>query len=626
MSPRAWLGGPLLSLAAVFAPTVHAADKQAIEQAIARGVAHLKQGQGADGSWSHANAAGATALVGLTLLECGVHAGDPAVRRAAVYLRAASLSLTHTYSLALCNMFFDRLGDPGDVPLIESITVRLLYGQSPLGGWTYQCPGLPDGEFRRLSAHVKQQTELVARREPPKGPPPKRTPADLPREIRDQLGRITSLPWGNAGAAALLNRDDNSNTQFAILGLWVSRRHGLPVDPALTRAERHFRGTQNANGGWGYIADRAGPFGTNSTPAMTCAGLLGLALGYGATGEAVLRTDVDRPAAAPAKAAGRNLAADRAVRAGLALLAAAVGQPRGHVRRDLLDPTARAGLDYYFLWSLERVAVAYDLKTIGRRDWYGWGAELLLAFQEPPGSWTGKYPGADTCFALLFLCRSNLVQDLTVALRGKLRDPGVVQLRAGFGDVGDKPKPGEPPARVSATHPPSGLGGAPARPDPNPVAVTPPSVAPAGTADHGHEARQRAEAFVKAPAARQPAALAELVEGKGAVYTEALATAIPQLTGEARQQARDALAKRLARMTAATLRDKFKTDDAEVRRAAALAVELKDERQLIPDLIALLDDAERPVTRAAHAALKEMTRQDIGPTAAAWKAWWAKQK
>lgn len=616
MSRRAWVGGPLLSLAAILATTAYAADKQAIQQAIARGVAYLKQGQGIDGSWPHAHTAGATALVGLTLLECGVPAADPAVQRAAVYLRSASLTLTHTYSLALCNMFFDRLGDPADVPLIESITVRLMFGQSSLGGWTYQCPGLPDEEFRRLSTHVNRQAELVARRAPPKGPPPTRTPNDLPREIREQLGRITSLPQGNPGVAALLNRDDNSNTQFAILGLWVSRRHGLPVDPALTRAERHFRRTQNANGGWGYLADRAGPFGTNSTPSMTCAGLLGLALGYGATGEAALRTDVAKPTVAPAKA-GRNLAADQGVRAGLALLANAVGQPRGNVRRDLLDPAARAGLDYYFLWSLERVAMAYDLKTLGRKDWYGWGAELLLAFQEPAGSWTGKYPGADTCFALLFLCRSNLARDLTSALRGRLRDPGEAQLRAGFGNVGDKPKPGEPAASVA--NPPPRSGGASSRPDPKPDAL------PAVPIDRGREPRQLAESLVKAPEARRPATLAQLVEGKGAIYTEALAAAIPQLAGEARQQARDALAKRLARMTAATLREKFKADDAEVRRAAVLAVELKGDRQLIPDVITLLNDRDRLVMRAAHVVLKEMTRQDLGPTSAAWQTWWAKQ-
>src|SRR5262249_49752537 len=151
------------------------------------------------------------------------------------------------------------------------------------------------------------------------------------------------------------------------------------------------------------------------------------------------------------------------------------------------------------------------------------------------------------------------------------------------------------------------------------------------------EARRLADALVQAPAARQRAVLTDLVENKGAVYTDALAAAIPRLSGEAKQQARDGLARRLARMTAATLRDLTRDEAVEVERAAALAVELKGDRGLIPDLIALLEDPERPVARAAHAALKEMTGQDFGPAAQAtpaergqaaarWKAWWARQK
>jgi len=46
----------------------------------------------------------------------------------------------------------------------------------------------------------------------------------------------------------------------------------------------------------------------------------------------------------------------------------------------------------YFLWSVERVAVLYDLKTIGGKDWYGWGAQILLANQRGAGNWTGGGP------------------------------------------------------------------------------------------------------------------------------------------------------------------------------------------------------------------------------------------
>ena len=66
--------------------------------------------------------------------------------------------------------------------------------------------------------------------------------------------------------------DDNSITQFALLALWVARKHGVPVEDALERIEKRFLFTQNPqNGGWPY----SGQIG-NGSPSMTCAGLLGL--------------------------------------------------------------------------------------------------------------------------------------------------------------------------------------------------------------------------------------------------------------------------------------------------------------------------------------------------------------
>src|SRR5262249_39231516 len=85
-------------------------------------------------------------------------------------------------------------------------------------------------------------------------------------------------------------------------------------------------------------------------------------------------------------------------------------------------PRVERGNTYYFLWSLERVAVAFGLETIGNKDWYAWGTEFILTHQDANGGWedyghSGRV--ADTCFALLFLCRANLAKDLSASLRGK---------------------------------------------------------------------------------------------------------------------------------------------------------------------------------------------------------------
>jgi hypothetical protein len=282
------------------------------------------------------------------------------------------------------------------------------------------------------------------------------------------------------------------------------------------------------------------------------------------------------------------------------------------------------GRGYYFLWSLERVAVAFNLDTIGRKDWYGWGAEILIANQAADGSWAGEFAGApDTCFALLFLRRSNLARDLTASLRGQLKDPGAIELKGG--GVGGASV--EPPRLKSAFGPSEKSSREPAvKP------VTPP------TPPRAEDAVTRlSDELLQAPAARQDQVLAKLRDTPGGEHTQALVLAIPKLTGEARTRARDALAERLTRMKASTLEAYLENEDLELRRAAALACAMKDERGQVPRLIELLDDPEPPVARAAYAALKSLTGQDFGPAidatraerakaVADWKAWWARQE
>jgi hypothetical protein len=79
---------------------------------------------------------------------------------------------------------------------------------------------------------------------------------------------------------------------------------------------------------------------------------------------------------------------------------------------------ANAWGDYYYLWSLERVGVIYNIKEINGKDWYDWGSKIIVTNQQADGSWKEAFPGAvDTCFALLFLKRVNVAEDLTTRLK-----------------------------------------------------------------------------------------------------------------------------------------------------------------------------------------------------------------
>jgi hypothetical protein len=343
--------------------------------------------QGPDGTWPHAKM-GATALAGRTLLECGAGRDDPGVVKAAEAVRKDAITCHDTYSLALAILFLDRLSEPRDVALVESMAVRLLAGQdTTTGGWSYECPQPSAEEVRRLEAHLRRPAGADMAL-PPDG---RRKQKDLPAAIRKQLSLL-----GKAAAAAVPEGGDNCNTQFAALALWTARRYGIPVTEAMKRLNKRFHSDLHPGGGWGYKVGQE-----ETSAAMTCAGILALELVYGLAREAGRHSDT---------------AQDTSLVTALQALGNSVGQPVGG-RKDVI-PKVKDRF-YYFLWSLSRVCLILDLKTLDKKDWHAWGVEILLANQGSDGLWHGEFAdcGADTCFALLFLKGANLAPDLKLKKR-----------------------------------------------------------------------------------------------------------------------------------------------------------------------------------------------------------------
>lgn len=599
-----------------------------LQQSINRGVQYLRSQQAHDGQWGYSgqSAFGPTALAALTLLECGAKPNDLAVTKAADVIRRASETLGDTYTLALAIMFLDRVGDPADLPILQTLGCRLLAGQNAQGGWSYQCPVLGDvAEMRRRSQEIRERqlrTEGMPAEKPDKTDKDKEKPKEKPRPPLSESLQAIVVALRQQHAAGVFHAQaaggDNSNTQFAILGLWVARRHGVPVRDVLDRSAERFRLSQNPDGGWGYMAGiGAGPrVGGDSSPAMTCAGLLALAVGYGVYNESAIRTQEAARQEGKSEAKIRkplDPRTDPVVKTGLMALSTVIGVPVGYNNLRNLPAMPQLNSGYYFLWSLERVAMVYSLQTIGRKDWYSWGCELLLLNQAPDGGWHGQYgqAGIDTCFALLFLRRSNLALDLTSALRGKTGDPAEVTLRSGgVGGADLKAKGLRSPFEPGA----SAAGPGPATP----------------------EADALAQKLVKARGEERKALLQKLKEGQESTHTFALARAIPQLEEGAQREAREALAYHIADRRVPWIVKWLKDDDAELRRAAALACAMRAEKNTIPELIPLLQDADFRVSRAAYAALKDLSEQDFGPPATAndkerqqaaelWKRWWEKQ-
>ena len=189
-------------------------------------------------------------------------------------------------------------------------------------------------------------------------------------------------------------------------------------------------------------------------------------------------------------------------------------------------------------------------------------------------------------------------------------------MRAGAGPTGAKSKPTDPGADLP----------------PNSV-VTDPVLPGVG----GSEAAKFAGELLRASEKDWTTVLKKLRDTRGTAYTRALVASVSRLNGDRRRSAREALAERLTRMTAETLRTMAKDEEIELRRAAALAMAMKDDKGHVRDLVAALLDEEEVVTRAAKAGLKSLTGQDFGPAVnatagekklavAAWNEWLGRQK
>jgi hypothetical protein len=431
-------------------PRLPPAEQAKVDAASAKGVEYLKKQQTGNGYWpvytNHGHEVAMAALPGLTLLECGVSPKDPQVQKAAQYVREHVPKLTHTYDLSLAILFLDRLGDDADRKHIRSMALRLVAGQKADGGWTYDCQTLSSAEEDEL-LQVLEKTrprnplelftgsdgkvlpeyfmarpgetlpEFVTPKEPGVSDPKKpgdrdgdRAPADINKELEKASARVKNIASlkdsvGNHGFLASPQGSDNSNTQFAILAVWVSGRHGVPLERTLAMLVKRFRTSQDAGGRWGYSYTRPGN-SVSSSPSMTVAGLLGLGAGYGMTADV------------RGNKADQGGVQDPAIRDAFQSLARDVGQPLGTGPGGIGHNHA---INMYFLWSIERVGVMYNLTKIGDKDWYkDWALELADK-QAADGSWNvggfhNTNPVLDTSLALLFLHRANLAKDLSKKL------------------------------------------------------------------------------------------------------------------------------------------------------------------------------------------------------------------
>jgi hypothetical protein len=445
-------------------------DPVAVDRAVRQGVDYLRRAQHPDGHWGAGTgpgsdkgwAVGYTCLAGLALVECGVPASDPGLKVAASGIRHYANDLDSTYEVALAILFLDRMGEKRDTRTIQTLAARLIAGQTATGGWGYKVPKHTTVESAQLLAAIRRFSPPL----PPAPPSVRERPGSMGLCIKaadDAFFRapapfdsvnarkqgISSLPTKMKQLPVLFDtealildepkdqRSDNSNTHFAILGLWAARKHDVPADRSFRLLGQRFHTSQGKDGSWAYEYVRGG---ANGPAQMTCVALLGLAIGHVLNPDAAVRPEMD----------------PKVVNA-FAALSPRIGEPAGRFDN---RPTIKEVGGLYFLWAMERIAVLYDVRQLDKKDWYRWGAEILIGHQAVDGSWTedggyhGQHPALNTAFALLFLKRANLTPDLSRRL--------TVDTAALTAKVDDKvsPRPVMPPIVKE--------------PEPTPVVIEPP--------------------------------------------------------------------------------------------------------------------------------------------------------
>jgi hypothetical protein len=436
-------------------------EEAKVDKAIEKAVAFLKSRQRKEGGWSSrwpkSYPVGHCALPAYALLEAGVPSNDASINRAATFIRSKILDNNGTYELSLGILFLDRLGNPKDKKLIQTCALRLIAGQHRTGGWSYLCPKLKADDEETFLQLLKEVSKVYEAGKKPTAKTFKRfhVPAALQQLtvfqdrqsiVWRELFRIESLR--NVGMSLetpeipgnrlIVIPTDNSNTQFAMLALWAAQRQGLPVFPTFDLMYERFERTQRVDGWWPYSARDK-----EASPSMICVGLMGLAIG--------------RALNLASKGHPSSERVDPHVVKGLTALYKKVGFPTGKMEQPVLLQ------DLYFLWSVERVGMLYDLPTLGDKEWYRWGAESLVINQKEEGDWgpapilgrrggsTDNGPSLNTAFALLFLKYSHPMKDLTAKLpftaselnrgiAGVLRDPKILERMAPTSSRNTKPE------------------------------------------------------------------------------------------------------------------------------------------------------------------------------------------
>jgi len=336
-----------------------------VRTALDGGIAYLKTTQKPQvaGKWNWENdtlnllqPGGSSCLAMLALVTAGVPADDPVIKRGLPYIR--SLKPQHTYVVGLQTMLFAEIGDRQDLFQIQTNVDWL------------------------LDAAVTNGKKL------------------------GEGGKLSGWSY-SAGSG---NRADNSNTQYALLGLWAGRQAGATMDKAAWESIHEFYKSSQCDSkpnprgqdiaGWNYTN---GSKAANSpTLTMTAAGVSGLLI-------AALEVNDNKQ--------GLNEQTGIAAKCGIYPDDDAIAKGMRWLAQEFkfFNPPHT----FYNVYGIERVGRLSGQRFIGDHDWYREGCEILTGVkqsqglaQKTGGEWMidksiDAFPVISTSFSLLFLAKGR---------------------------------------------------------------------------------------------------------------------------------------------------------------------------------------------------------------------------
>ena len=349
-----------------------------VDSAIDRGAAWLvdlsKGGKIPVLNTAHAGELTYQELVLYTMLYAGVPETDPEYQK--LLQDMLTRELKRTYCVALQAMALHHIDPELYQGRIAQCAQFLVDNQCDNGQWSYGNPVKLDVLTPTPSPKRKDVESGTARPGSAGGGPDASgqvvAPAKKEKRASSKALKPVLIKQRGKGPPS----GDNSNTQYAALGLRACFESGIVIEPkVLQLAHDWWEQAQNTMGGWHYGGASGEPYGS-----MSAGGLGSLC---------IYRYYLKKPGK------GEKRIEDGAAWLGREFV---VGK----------NPKAPAGHEqwiYYYLYGIERAGALYGTNFFGGHDWYNEGAEWILAQQAPDGHWNGNC--ADTCWAILFLRRAT---------------------------------------------------------------------------------------------------------------------------------------------------------------------------------------------------------------------------